>query len=449
MRRMISAVLFIVRFILFGETLEVIDYSNDSFALVPDGETYLFSDIGTLYHVSNVTLFVEKFYKYRAIYEKSNSQMMEDEKERIFYSLNECEATLHQLARVRVKRGLCDLCGHLYKILWGLPDRDEINELAAKINNSIENNKILDANNKILQDFFNATKTRSQVARLETSVEILRSALIKLIDTINNGLNLNTPILSANEIKEIIGAAKNRDALLIDILHHSMFKLILIDSVYVVVLKYPLLNRKCAMYNVMAIEQKFGKLQLEKSVAKCDDEFVTIRNCKKHLSGSICEYNEQYTCVETMLNGVRANCTIIREHMRSIDEINFGKILINGNHTVNNMSMQGTYMLLFNESILIDNKNYTNDRELVFKYLKEQGPVDYAIVDISEGEDDKLKFNRTDIIMTDPLPSNYIDDVHPIKKFAAIICIMIFLICLLVLIHKCCNVLTKCCECFN
>ena len=72
--------------------------------------------------------------------------------------------------------------------------------------------------------------------------------------------------------------------------------------------------------NVKPIELQMGKLQLEEFTAHCDRQYVTVRDCKKYVNTNICKYYE-HTCTQELLNGNKANCTMVREHMHSIDEM--------------------------------------------------------------------------------------------------------------------------------
>lgn len=61
---------------------------------------------------------------------------------------------------------------------------------------------------------------------------------------------------------------------------------------------------------------------------------------------------------------------LIRERMPSIDEVDNGKILMHGTHSIDNVTRVGTYLVLFNDSILIDDQNFTNDQNMVLEYLR-------------------------------------------------------------------------------
>lgn len=62
----------------------------------------------------------------------------------------------------------------------------------------------------------------------------------------------------------------------------------------------------------------------------------------------------QHTCTQDLLNGVATNCSLIRERMLPVDEVDDGKILLHGNHTIDEINRCGTYLVLFNDSVSIN-----------------------------------------------------------------------------------------------
>lgn len=114
----------------------------------------------------------------------------------------------------------------------------------------------------------------------------------------------------------------------------------------------------------------------------------------------------------------------VRERMPDVDEIDVGKVLIHGIHTINNLTRSGTYLILFNESIVIDNRNFSNDKELIVKYLQNNKPGRYEILDVLESQNEKLKIPPLTII--DKIPMEL--ETHPIRSTITILTAVVTII---------------------
>lgn len=404
-------------------TFELIDYSNEAYTLIPIEHAYLFRENGTLFHVFNITEIESRFIKY----EKMKNNIPELGGERLRLLMDKCREYLDQLIIRRNRRAL-NFLGTGIKFITGMPDHDDMELVQQKLNDLIENNNRLAIINSQLQRNFEYSTGSSGRHQLEVLFEWLASELSQIIQTINLAKVgvLNTAVLNLREMDQIIKTERSFGAPLIEILEHSTFKFLQMNSVYVLLIRYPRIERKCMLYRVKPIEKRMGKLKLEEFAAYCDREYLTVRDCRKYINTNICRYFE-HTCTQKLLNGINAKCSMVREHMPAIDEVDAGKILINGNHTVNNIARQGTFLVLFNDSILIDNLNFTNDKDLVLGYLQRNRPTQYEILDIIEGQNENLKIPTLTII--EKISTEI--ETHPIRStislFIAIAVAMILL----------------------
>lgn len=406
------------------QSLEIINYTNEPYALVPMEQAYFYKENGTLFHIMNVTALRQKFFNYRNL--KYDHSDLEDKKFKLL--MDKCEEYLDQLTTYRNRRAL-NFLGTGIKFITGMPDHDDMVMVQQKLNDLIENNNRLSVINSKLQKNIEYLTGNSNEYHLDILFEWLASELSQIIYTINLAKMgvLNTAILDFDEVNQIIKTEKNFDAPLMEILEHATFKILQMGSIYVILIRYPIIEQKCMLYNIKPIEREMGKLQLEEFTTYCNYQYVTVRNCKKYVNTNICRYYE-HTCTQELLNGIKTNCTLIREHMPSIEEVDNGKILIHGIHTVNNITKRGTYLIMFNNSILIDNRNYTNDKDLVLEYIRNNKPTQYKISKIIESQSEKLKIPTLTIIEKIPIEI----DNHPIRS--TIFLVVIFII-ILITIH--------------
>lgn len=412
----------------FIQNFEIFDYSNEPYVLIPMETTFLYKRYEPLFHVFNVSEIREKFNKYSDLQYKFGGH---DDK-KIMFLISKCEDYIKQLTAHRKKRGI-DFLGSILKFITGTPDHDDMVLVQNKLNELIDNNNRLAViNTKLQQNFENLQ--RSNEYSVEVYFEWIAAALEELIHTINLAKSniLNTAILNLEDVNQIINKENRSDAPLMEILEHSIFKILEVNSVYVLLIKYPVVEEKCMLYSIRPVELESGKLQLEESAAFCTDNFITVRECKKYITTNLCKYFE-HTCTQELINGNKTQCTIVKEHMKSIDEIGNGKILIHGTHTINGMTKRGTYAVFFNDSILIDNKNYTNDEKLILQYLKSNKQTHFEILNEIESQNEELKIQELTLI--EKIPMQF--EKHPILSFSITILNIIVIIVILHYMFKC------------
>lgn len=403
--------IFLVMILPTGKCLDIIDHSDEAYVLIPMEQAYIYRDTGTVFHVFNITHMEQKFQYYSGTV---HSNFLDPEDKKLFFLVDKCREYLDQLTIHRSKRGI-DILGTIIKYITGMPDHDEAVMVENKLNDLIENNnRLAIVNQKLEKNIEDLTGHGGY--HVELIFEWLAKELSEIIYTINLAKIgvLNTAILNLNEINQIIKSEKIADTPLMEVLEHSTFKIIQAKSIYVLLLKYPKIEQKCMFYQVRSIEKDFGKLQLEKFVSHCNDKFEAVKDCKKYVSSNICKY-QAHSCTEELLNGRYTNCTVIRERMPLIEEIDNGKVIIHGTHKINNITKQGTYLLLFNETITVDDKNYTNDRQSILQYLKKNRHSQYDILDIIESRNEELKLPKLNIfekipvqIQNNPIVSTFI-----------------------------------------
>lgn len=86
----------------FAYFYELIDYSNEPYALIPLEQAYLYRENEALFHIFNVTELEEKFDKY----EKMRYKVVDQEDKKLVLLRNKCKEYLNQLTVHRSKRSL-------------------------------------------------------------------------------------------------------------------------------------------------------------------------------------------------------------------------------------------------------------------------------------------------------------------------------------------------------
>lgn len=386
--------------------VEIVNYSNEPYVLVQLEDAFIYEETNTLFHVINVTEIEEKV----QFYDRSLSNGMESEHPKIKYLRRRCRELLDQLTVHREKRSI-DWLGKGIKFITGVPDHDDLITIETKLNELIENNarqtSINDKIQKILEQV-----TNNGMNTLTELFQWVIWELEEIVRTINlaKANILNSAVLNLKEIHQIIKVEGDIRIPLMEVLENSEFKIAFIEGTYILLIKYPKIMEQCEHFSVRAIEITDGKLLLEPLVDKCNGTFVTVENCKKYVSSTICKKG-RHTCTEDLINGKPAKCTKIREHTKQLEEIDQGKILIHGRHTVENTAKSGTYLILFKDSTEIDGKNYTNYEQLMMKFLHNNKPHQFEILDILESQNEELRIPSLNMIEKIPIEIQE----HPIR----------------------------------
>lgn len=396
------------------QAFELVNYTKEPYALIQLETAFLYDETEILLHVFNTTNLIDKFHKYKEKAEKDTYQ-----NPRIKLLLKKCESQIDQLITHRGKRSI-DFLGSVIKFVAGNPDHGDLIEIQKRINDLVENNNRI---NIILSDKFK--NINGEYIDMEYLIELMDHELSQILYTINlakAGI-LNTSILNLDEVRAIIKKEVSFDAPLMELLEHATVKVVQINATYVVMIKYPKITQKCMIYAIRSIETEFGKLELEKSAANCNETYITVKDCRKYVGSNICK-TQAHTCTEELINGINTNCTMIREHMLPIEEIDDGRVLMHGTHDVNNFTKIGTYLALFNDSIRIDGHTYINDGTYVSRYLRSNRPVEFGILDIVDGQNENLRMKGLTIIEKIPIEV----ETHPIRTFFILTAAIIIII---------------------
>lgn len=108
--------------------------------------------------------------------------------------------------------------------------------------------------------------------------------------------------------------------------------------------------------------------------------------------------NKNQTCLTNILNNKIANYTKIKEKNEQLKNIKDGAVLITGKHNVNNHSIDGIYLVTFNNKVVIDNTEFENPTGKILNYLREGKFKNFYIKEYIESEKEHLKLRNINIL---------------------------------------------------
>uniref|UniRef100_A0A0K8U929 Uncharacterized protein n=1 Tax=Bactrocera latifrons TaxID=174628 RepID=A0A0K8U929_BACLA len=91
-----------------------------------------------------------------------------------------------------------------------------------------------------------------------------------------------------------------------------------IGDTFIIVYNHPVINKKCETYDITPISYRHEKIQMDKQIAKCNQQITRINNCKNIMSKFICKETQPDMCTLPMLLNNKAQCNRIEEKNEDI-----------------------------------------------------------------------------------------------------------------------------------
>lgn len=383
---------------------DIKDYTREHYVLIKNEDALVYKEYGDILHVTNLTYYRELLIEEKTFFgqEKSKHSYTQSEFLDIDMEIQLVETLLIQLDNRRIRRGINEL-GTVWKWITGTPDHDDFTYITNKINDLITNNNKQFATNSELFETVKRLSTAVNTLTGHAYEKIVRRHRLRVVITdLQNTIQtivlakasiLNPTILHYSEIQDIL-QHEYKNIHTTDLLDASTFKIVQKDFLIFIYIKYPLIHDKCDLYESKSIAQSDGKLEIPKQIIKCNTTYVNVKECKIELSNIYCKITEKENCLVNILNKKHAECRKLKEKNKPIDIIKEGAILISGNHTVENITLFGTYLITFNETIKIDNVTFENPTGKIYLYLENHNYYDFKILEYLETGNEYLKFEN-------------------------------------------------------
>jgi len=120
-----------------------------------------------------------------------------------------------------------------------------------------------------------------------------------------------------------------------------------------------------------------------------------MTNFKKEMFNKYCKLRFETNCFIKLLNGEKANCS------KTI-YINLNLtgwcILITGTNIVDYTQLKGSYLILFNDPIIISNNTYINSKNNILIYIAQHKFINYDISEYIASNNSELTLDNINII---------------------------------------------------
>lgn len=140
-------------------TSDIIDYTRENYILVEEEDAAIFESYGSIYHLTNLSLFESIIENY-----KTNEEVILLDDSSMDFEIQMIETLLRKLKiNNRSKRGINEL-GTVWKWITGTPDHDDFMQITNKVNDLIENNnKQFTTNSQIFKTITELTQILKQL----------------------------------------------------------------------------------------------------------------------------------------------------------------------------------------------------------------------------------------------------------------------------------------------
>jgi len=120
-------------------------------------------------------------------------------------------------------------------------------------------------------------------------------------------------------------------------------------------------------------------------------------NSKTEIFNNYCTLNPEGSCFTRLLNGKKFFCNKIREKNKSVDVIQDGAIFVNGENTVNDTHLNGSYLITFNGTSK-NNISCTNVDNKILEYITAQKYTDFLVSEYIISNDSELSFDNINVL---------------------------------------------------
>lgn len=416
---------------------EIHDLANQKSVLIETYPVHLFEKSEYLYHIFNLTkvMFPVDNLSENRSFKPNNEQSVILIRIRTFIEQLEFHSRPKRSieSHSRHKRSI-EFMGTVMKWMYGVPDRKEMNEIESDINDIIKNNNKQKAINSQFERFFKTEISKETTLFLREVMYELKN-IIEIIENARNNLTITTG-LNLNEIRSVISNEKTNIAI-IDVLEYSKPFLFRIDDAIILAIKYPETIKKCQHFKIIPLEFRHGKLIMDESIAKCNNEFIRVENCQNFMDSNICKINHELD--ECTINVLKREgiikCKVIQEENLPIQNPDYGYVIINGINQVNNKSMNGIYLLEFNETININNITYRNDKWIIREIIETRRNEKIEILEILQSNS-KYRFDNIKSLRKITIAI----EEHPVMSTIYIIITIIIIIILIWGLTKICSI---------
>lgn len=385
-----------------GDT-EIKNLNGQKYVLTRTDDVLIYDEYSFLFHVTNLTKILTPYRQ--IIMRKQNFTAQE------MIWMKKIEMITDQLnAHKRHTRSL-NFLGSALKFITGNPDHDDFIKMETAINTLINNNEKQHIINSRFEKIIDTLSGHTLENHL--IIEQVHDQLLLLVRTINAAKNnaYLTESLSLADIQEII-QHELISVPIINVLEYADIHIAGTGDLFIAIYKYPILKELCKLFKVTPISFKHGKIQTDKHISKCNSKYIRVKLCKNFLGRNICRVNnETDTCILPLLNNRNSKCIVIQEYNDDLLEIDEGFILLDGNHTVNNITTTDTTLVTYTDQVTIDNKIYRNIHDRIVEAINTKYDEDFEIAKILKSHRYNA-FNNIDSLKQLIIPY----EQHPIRS---------------------------------
>lgn len=370
----------------------ILDYTSSHYIPVADGNVAIFDGYRALTHVtdlSNFTTIAEETQNLTDLLPHSHMRkLLESDVNQINRAINSLRIH-HRHARS------INILGTALKYIAGTPDYDDYMEIRNKENELVKENNAQKVLNTEIQSRINdLTRTVNTLIK-NTKVREIDSgylygllnernrAILRELDNIALSITLgklqiiNPILLDSSEVNFILNSETYFNISINEIVVNSRLKILQDENIITFVIRFPKIVQFCTKKLIVPVVHNNKMLSFKiENVAKCDYNYIMLRNCEKKSIISFCQKvnNEDNSCLNNLLNKNSAACNTISAHnVPPLLEIDDGIVIINDQsskiiHENETKTLQkGTYLITFDNVLTVNSTEFRNMRKIAFK----------------------------------------------------------------------------------
>lgn len=278
-----------------------------------------------------------------------------------------------------------NLLGTGLKIIAGTPDFDDFEkvkftqqQLAHSNNRQIEINAKITQQLHKLTDVVNSIMSESDKNRLNTE-HLYETLLARNRMTVINLQNLilsislaksniiDLSILDSDEVDSVVKGDDSTGTSVSEVMVVSSIKILQNNEILSFIIKFPRPKQSCKKISLFPVShhKKIISFKEGNIVAKCGNQITAVEECRPSISSTFCKLNMKETCAKQIMSNAPAKCNTEFDLLDKISVVDDGIIILNNvaanvTEAMETHSIQGTYLILFENEVTINFTKYVN-----------------------------------------------------------------------------------------
>ena len=203
------------------------------------------------------------------------------------------------------------------------------------------------------------------LARNRMTVINLQNLILSISLAKSNIIDLS--ILDSDEVDSVVKGDDSTGTSVSEVMVVSSIKILQNNEILSFIIKFPRPKQSCKKISLFPVShhKKIISFKEGNIVAKCGNQITAVEECRPSISSTFCKLNMKETCAKQIMSNAPAKCNTEFDLLDKISVVDDGIIILNNvaanvTEAMETHSIQGTYLILFENEVTINFTKYVN-----------------------------------------------------------------------------------------